>query len=173
MNKGTEHPVWSVYDEFRTARFNTLCYKSRLIRLKRTSFWVELVLATSVSSGVAGLWFWETTTGDIIWKALATIAAFLSVIKAVYKLSDRIQKINKSYTSWLLLDSALQKLAIMIGQDGKYDDVMKNRFLTLLDTKATIIESEPSEDIDEKLRKICYEKVNKELPVDKFYVPEE
>ena len=29
------------------------------------------------------------------------------------------------------------------------------------------------EDIDEKLRKICFEQVNKELPADSFFVPEE
>ena len=55
----------------------------------------------------------------------------------------------------------------------KYDDEMQNRFHALLETKHAILQKEPPEGIDEKLRRSCFEQVKQELPPDNFFVPEE
>ncbi len=173
MNTRKRHPVWDVYDEFRTARLNTIYYRGRLNRLRRANSWVELVLALSISTGVAGLWFWETTTGGIIWKIFATIAAFLTAAKPIIKLSGRIQKQNETFTNWRLMDSEFKRLVMKINQYRKYDDGMRNHFFTLLETETSIINNEPDEVVDQKLNEKCYNQVNKELPLDDFFVPEE
>ena len=89
MSTDTKHPVWDVYDEYKTARLNVRYYEKKVSRLRHRNLLIEIVLALSVSSGVAGLWLWETAVGGIIWKVLTTLAAFLAVIKPLVKLSDQ------------------------------------------------------------------------------------
>ena len=174
MNKmNIRHPVWDVYDELRTARLNVRYYERQLSRLRCKNISIELILALSVSLGVAGLWLWQTAVGGIIWKALVTLAAFLAVLKPLIKLSDQIQQKSEVLTSWRLLDDGLRQLTILVSQYGKYDDEMRHRFLTLMQTKTTIIQRELPENIDEKLRRRCFQQVNQELPSDNFFVPEE
>lgn len=173
MSTKANHPVWDVYDEYRTARFNVHYHQRKFVRLRRNNLIIELVLALSVSSGVAGLWLWETAVGGAIWKGLTTLAAFLAVIKPLIKLSDQLQKRSEVLTKWRLLDDGLQQLTLEISQYREYNEKMRDSLFRLMKTKSTIIKEEPIEDIDEELRKICFEQVNKELPADSFFVPEE
>ena len=168
-----EHPIWGVYDEFRTARLNVRYYEMQLSSLRHNNFLIELVLALSVSFGVAGLWLWETVVGGVIWKVLVSVAAFLAVVKPLVRLSDQVQRKSDILTSWRLLDDALRQLTILIKENGKYDDEMRNRFHALMETKSAIIKYEPPEKIDEKLRTKCFQQVNHELPFGNFFVPEE
>jgi hypothetical protein len=148
-------------------------YQSQFSSLRRKNLLMELVLAISTSSVVAGLWLWETAVGGIIWKAVATLAAFLAVIKPLVKLSDQVQQKSDVLTNWRLLEDGLQQLTLSISQYRKYDDEMRNSFFTLMKTKTTIIQKEPSESIDERLRRRCFEQVNQELPLDSFFIPKE
>lgn len=168
-----EHPIWDVYDEYRTARFNVRYYERQLSSLKRYNFSIELILALSVSSGVAGLWLWETAVGGIIWKILVSLAAFLAIIKPLIKLSDQVQHKSEVLTSWRLLDDGLRQLVILIRQSKKYDEEMRNRLIALMETKSNIIKREPLEGINEKIRSKCFDQVNQELPSDSFFIPEE
>jgi len=164
------HPVWDLYDEYRTARLNVYYYEKTLSKLQRWNFWIELVIALSVPS-IAGLWFFETTIGGIAWKTLAALAAILAIVKPLVKLSDKIQQNDEVLTKWRVLHGELQKLVISISQHRKYDEKMREQFLRLLETKTTI--KEPSEAANKKLKAICFEQVNKALPSDSFFVPEE
>jgi len=166
-----DHPIWDVYDQYRTARLNVRYYQYGLKRLRRHNFRIELVLAISVSSGVAGLWFWETAVGGIVWKIFLTLAAFTAVVKPLLKLSDRIQEQSVILAAWRELDDELEKLSILVRQCGKYDSELQNRFLSLMEKRSHIVKSETDEAIDEKLRQKCYEQVNLELPYDEFFVP--
>jgi len=50
------HPVWSLYDEIRTARLNVKYYGRRLEFLERRNFAFELILlASAPTSAIAGL----------------------------------------------------------------------------------------------------------------------
>jgi len=173
MNTVAEHPVWGVYDEYKAARFNVRYYERQLDKLRRRNLLIELALALSASSVFAGLWFWETAVGGIIWKVLATLAAFLAVYKPIVRLSDQVQQKSEILTNWRLLDDGLQQLVLSISQYRKYDDEMRNSFFTLMKTRTTIIQKEPTEGVDDRLRNKCFEQVNKELPPDNFFVPEE
>ncbi len=168
----SNHPVWNLYEELRTARFNVRYYELQLSSLRRKNFIIEFVIALSVSSGVAGLWLWQNLVGGFIWKALVTLAAFFAVLKPLIRLSDQIQQKSKVLTSWRLLDHGLQNLTLLVRERRNYDEEMLNRFHTLMDTKSTIIQDEPLECVDEKLRTKCYKKVLQELPVNSFFVPE-
>ncbi len=173
MNTQFQHPLWGVYDEFRTARLSVRYYEIQLRSLRRNNFLMELVLALTLSSGVAGLWFWETIVGGTIWKLLVSVAAFLAVVKPLVRLSDQVKKKSDILTSWRLLDHGLHQLTISSQETGKYDDEMRHRFRSLMETKSAIVESEPTETIDEKLREKCFQQVNQELPADNLFIPEE
>jgi hypothetical protein len=167
-----EHPVWNVYDEFRTARLSVRYFEYRLKRIRFWNFWMEFILALTVSSGFAGLWIWNTSSGGIIWKILLSIAAVLAVVKPLVNLSEKIQQSSELVTKWRSLDMEFQKLTIKIFQYKKYDDDMRKQLFNLLDVKSAI--NEPTEAIDEKLRAKCSSLINNvELPTKDFYVPEE
>ena len=173
MRTSEEHPVWILYDELRTARLNVRYYEKQLSSIRRNNIIIEFVLALTVSSGIAGLWLWQNVVGGFIWKGLVTLAAFLAVLKPLIKLSDQIQQKSEILTSWRLLDDGLRNLMLQIKECGNYDKEMLNRFHTMLETKTAIIQREPLERIDEKLREKCFQQVCEELPSDNFFIPEE
>lgn len=173
IKTNADHPIWDVYDEFRTARLNVRYYEMQVSSLRRRNLLIELVLGLSVSSGVAGLWLWETAVGGIIWKILVSVAAFLVVIKPLVRFSDQVQKKSNILMSWRLLDDGLRQFTISLKESGKYDNGIRNRFHALMENKSTIVKNEPTERMDEKLRTKCFHQVNQELPVDIFFIPEE
>ena len=54
MGKNETHPVWNVYDRFRTTRLNVKYYSARLVCVKKINFIMELILAISISSEITG-----------------------------------------------------------------------------------------------------------------------
>lgn len=171
--RSQHHPVWDVYDEYRTARLNVRYYERQLDRMRRKSFWMEFALALFASSSVAGLWFWETAVGGYAWKSLGILVAFLAVLKPLLKLSDKIQTKCEMLTDYKALDHDFKKITISISQFKKYDESLRNQFLALLDKKGTIVKRHTDENIDQKLIEKCTEIVNRELPASNFYLPEE
>jgi hypothetical protein len=170
MSTEVRHPVWDVYDEYRTARFNVYYYEKKLSVIKRWNFSIELIIALSVPS-IAGLWFWETAAGGFMWKTIAALAALLAIVKPLINLSDKIQQNDEVLTKWRVLHGEFQKLTISISQYRKYDEKMREQFLRLLETKTTI--KEPPEAGNDKLSMNCFKQVQEELPLDKFFEPEE
>jgi hypothetical protein len=166
------HPVWNVYDEYRTARMNVHIYEKQLSTLRRNNFVMESILALSVSSVIAGSWLWETSIGSIVWKIIITIAGFFAVLKPLLKFADQIQQETEILTSWRSLDAGLQKLVLSISQYRRYDDEMRNRFLTLMEAKSSIVTKEPPQAPSGRLITECEKQVNNELPQDSFFVPE-
>jgi len=80
-----DHPVWEVYDLYRTARLNVKYYSELLHRTEIKNFLLDLILLCSApTSAVAGLWFWETEIGHEVWKYFGVIAAFAAVLKPLF-----------------------------------------------------------------------------------------
>ncbi len=85
-SRDLNHPVWDVYDLYRTARLNVCYYSTKLNRFQSYNFLIEITLAiTASSSAVAALWFWEHPVGEIVWKILGVISALLAVSKPILK----------------------------------------------------------------------------------------
>lgn len=163
-----DHPVIDVYKEFMTARYNVRYFEKRISTLRRWNFSIEFTVALSVPA-IAGLWIWSTTIGSIFWQILIAVAAILSIIKPLVRLSDKIQEVAEVLTKWRVLDGEYQKLSILISQRRQYDREMREQFLKLLDIKTTI--KDPQEEINPKLSEECYKKVKEELPLDSFFIP--
>lgn len=171
--EGENHPVWDLYDEYRTTRLNTLYYEKELAALKHRNSCIEIFLALTASSGIAGLWFWETFTGGLIWKGILTITAILAVVKPIVNLAAQIQQKSELLEYWRSQGNDLNILVILTKQRKSYDNEIRNRFISIMEAKKSIIRKEPAEGINEKLRERCYNQVNKELPSGYFFIPEE
>ena len=167
------HPVWDVYDEFRTARLNVSYYESKLKKLSKDNALTEYILAISTSSSVAGLWFWENTIGGYVWKVLGALAIFLALGRPVLNLTDKIKNTSEILGAYKSLDHDFNKLKIKISQNKRYDKSMKEEFNTLLEKKGNIISKSTNESIDDELRKKCANQVKIELPAGSFYIPKE
>jgi len=167
------HPVWSVYDEYRTARLNIRYLEKQLKSLQRKNFWIEFLLAISASSSVAGLWLWENAIGGYAWKIIGLIAAFLAILKPIVKLTEKIQHKSEVLSTYRGLEHELHKIKILITQYNKYDDSLKKQFLAALDLKGELIEKYTEENIDQKLRNECEKIVYTELPPNSFFIPED
>jgi hypothetical protein len=168
-----EHPVWDVYNLLRTARLNVKYYSARLAFLQRSNFWLEIVLAISApSSAIAGLWFWQYSMGQVVWKIFAVIAAFFAILKPFLKLPERIKRFEETLTGYRTLDNDLQNIAVKIRQQGTYDEEIKGQFDRAFNRKIAISTQEPEVREKIKLKNNCEAEVLSELPHAHFYIPE-
>jgi hypothetical protein len=173
-NFGAHHPVWDVYDEYRTARLNVKYHEGLLRRYQMLNFWIELLLAvTAPSSAIAGLWFWNTPVGSYAWKSLGVITAVLALARPLLKLTDRMQAIEETLAGYKALDQDFRCLSIAIHQDRKYEKRHQKRFQELLERKKAVVTSSRLKGSCTKLQLTCEEAVLRELPVDELYIPAE
>src|SRR5271165_7139838 len=78
------HPVWSLYDEERTARLNVYCLKAQIGALKRLNYFTETVIAIGSAGSIAGLSFWQKGVGVSIWTIIGAAAVLFKVVKPVF-----------------------------------------------------------------------------------------
>lgn len=167
-----QHPAWDVYDLYRTARLNVKYYSSRLDRLEKRNFWMELLLAISApSSVVAGLWFWDTEAGAFIWKTLGALSAFLAVAKPILRLTDKIRSMEEVLCGYRALEHDLYKITVLIKQENQYDTKLQKRFQDILERKGILITKGVESREDRQLKMKCQEEVLTELPTESFYIP--
>jgi hypothetical protein len=173
MSNIDQHLVWLVYDELKTARLNLYYYQYQISRLKLIKRIFDITAALSTSSVFAGLWFWQTSIGNVAWKIVIALAVVLADIVPFFKMDDLIKQKSEIYSGWRLIDDGFRKLRISIEEQNKYNDDMKKRFHELIDLASEIYKKEEPEKPDKKLQSKCYEEVNIELPAESFFVPEE
>ncbi|MDD5064572.1 MAG: hypothetical protein PHQ35_07445 [Phycisphaerae bacterium] len=167
-----DYPVWEVYDLYRDCRLNTKYWSKKLIRSHRFNLAFEyLIMVTAPGSAVAGLFFWQTSPGAVIWKVLIAITALLSIAKPLLKLSDRVANLQGIVTQYRSLDHQLEQLSNDIRRDECYSVAMVSTFKNIARQEEKVSVSEPIEDIDSKLQKACFDQVNRELPEENFYIP--
>lgn len=175
MGGNPAHPVWDVYDLYRTARLNVKYYSCRVSTLQRQNFWIEIVLAaTTAGSAIAGLAFWSTGVGKIIWQALMVVSAVLAVAKPLLKLTERIQTLEELVGQYRAVEYDLKKIEVAIRQRKKFEPDLLELFAAVLDRMAAVAKQTGGEyRIHEKLRTKCRLEVAKELPGNRFFIPED
>jgi len=173
-NRNISHPVWDVYDLYRSAKCYTLYYSIKLNRYIWTNSFVEIILAITTSSSVVGsLWLWNTAAGQHIWKYLLVVSAFLAVSKPIIRLTDKIRKYEEILIGYRALEHDLMKITIQINQSMKYEKIHRSKFLESIDRQGKLVQKSPEIKIDEKLLKVCQLRIEKELPVESFFVPKD
>jgi len=168
------HPVWSVYDRLRTARLNHKYYCRRLERYERLNFWIEVVLlATAPSSAIGALWFWDSAIGSPIWKALATVAAIIVMIKPLLHIPSRIKDYESIICGYRALEFDLQELRTLIEQRQAYDHKLQTELRKILKREKALVTKGPEPREHAATLKKCQDEVLSELPVSSFFVPED
>lgn len=172
--KKEDHPVWSVYDLYRTARLNVKYYAAKLHKVEVAALWMDLILLiTAPSSTIAGLWFWEEPWGKIAWQYLGIVAAFVAVLKPFLSLTKKIKAYEELRSGYRGLEHDLHEIKEMVFQKHKYDSKIKEDFRKALRRKGLLVSKDPDSKEDKMLKRKCIEEVKRELPVESFYVPEE
>jgi len=172
--KRETHPVWTVYDKLRSARLNVKYYSRRLENLERTNFWLELILlASAPSSAVAGLWFWESEYGNLIWKYFGVIAAVAAVVKPLLSLTKRIKEFEGVLAGYRMLEYDLMEIKSLIEQKQKYDSALQTELRKAIQREKLLVGKTPETSEKKKVKAICEVEVRNELPPDCFFVPEE
>jgi len=166
------HPVWHVYDLYRTARLNVKYYSAGLNRLKRKNLYLEIMLAAFVSLSAIGVFgFWETTTGKEVWQFLVGVSVFLAVIKPILSLAERIRLQEEIISGYRTIDIDLHKITVQIHHDRKYTTTHRIKYEVALDRMGELVKMEPKTEVDNKLKEKCEQEVINELPDTIFFVP--
>jgi hypothetical protein len=172
--RSVRHPVWNVYDEYRTARLNVKYYSTELARFETLNIGIDVILAITVpSSSIAALWFLNTPIGHVIWQYLGAISVILAVIKPFLKLPEKMRKYERTLTNYRALEHDLSSIVYDINQNKRYDETLQNKFREAFARKGRVKVEEPAIRINKRLRRKCFEEVIQELPADNFLVPEE
>lgn len=169
-----DNPVWSVYDALRSAKLNCRYVSCRLQRAERWNTSLEILLAVSApASAVAGLWFWDEPGGAVAWRVLASIAAVVAVVKPFLKLNEKIKQMEVSLAGYTMLTHDLEEIRQAIFQEKRYGThhlaLLKKAIQREGALKITRFEARE----DEKVIAKCQQEVNKELPVQSFFIPME
>ena len=164
-------PVWEVYDALRTVRLNVRCYEFKLSSAKRTAFWLDIVSAGSASSAVAGIWLWQTPLGIVLWKALGSASAIVSVYQLVARPSDRVRELEARVTNYRALDFDLDGIRRRIQEQRAYSPELRAQFHAVME-RLRGLSSSYSDPVDDDTRDLFQAAVQKELPVSAFYDPQ-
>jgi hypothetical protein len=172
--KREDHSVWSVYDKLRTACLNVKYYSRRLRSLERLNFIIELVLAaTAPSSAIAALWFWNSDYGQIAWRYLAAVAAFVAVVKPLLGLTKRIKAYEGILSGYRTLEYDLREIRSLVEQKNKYDQSLQADFRKALQREKALVAQNPETTECARVKRKCEQEVRDQFPPEAFYVPEE
>ena len=107
------HPVWVVYDLYKTARLNVKYYAARLNSIERQNFFIELIIAIAApTSAITGIWLLKTDAGQELWKYVAGVAAFAAELKPVLKLPAKIKLMEQCLAGYRSLEYDVAPLCI-------------------------------------------------------------
>src|SRR5439155_21348441 len=113
----------------------------------------------------------QTPFGKNLWLTLTTIAALLSVAKPLLGLSRKIENYQKLVIGYRSIDSQLKELVNDITRESRYSAEMIHTFKLLQRHYQAVLAEEPTEKVNDSLRRSCFDAVNRELPADAFQVP--
>jgi len=167
------HPVWDVYDEFRTARFCVNYFSSELRSATRATRWIQGVIAASSSSSVAGIWLFQGALGGLVWKGLGALGAVLAVIQLVSKPAEYCVQLERCITAYRGLELELGRIVRRIRFEGTYTEKAMLEFERVMESKAQIVIDTAKLPSNDKLREKCYEQTLVELPASRLFVPED
>ena len=169
-----DHPVWSAYDRLRSARLSVKYYGRRLQYFERWNFALEVILlASAPTSAIAGLWFWQSEPGQLIWKWFGVIAAIAAVLKPTLGLTKKIKEYEGILTGYRTLEYDLMEIKSGIEQKRKFDAPLHAELKKAMQRERALISKTPEASEHFSTKRACQEEVLRELPVEAFFVPEE
>lgn len=168
------HPVWIVYDLYKTARLNVKYHAARLSQVERYNFAIELLIAiTAPTSAITGLWLLKTDAGQELWKYIAALAAIAAVLKPLFRLPQRIKTLEQTLSGYRALEYDVEQIVNRIKSEGVYSKSCKSMLDEAQKKKKALVVNPAENNQNKKLIERLYLEVNSELPMESFFVPEE
>lgn len=167
----TDHPVWDVYNELRTARLNVIYIQSEVKALRHADRFTEILIAIATTSSVGSFWFFQNSVGQSFWKTMGAIAVVLSIVRPILRLPQQLQTKEKLLVNYTVLAHDLKCIGFDVRRKQTYDNMAYKDFLKAMDRKAELLKASAQSLINERLRKRCEELVTQELPTSSFYIP--
>lgn len=172
MSKG-QHPVWALYDMLRTARLNEKYYEKRLAILERNSNICEFVLlASAPTSAIAGMFFWQTDIGSVLWRIFAVVAAVTSIAKPLVFQPKMFKALEVVVYGYRMLSYDLIQLKDEVETTGAYDASIQKEFGKARKRERDLVEKKPERCECKKLLDECTVAVLNEFPEENFFTPE-
>lgn len=167
------HPVLDVYDLYRTARLNIKYLEARLRRLVRANLVLGVLLGLSACSSFTALWFFQTECGKHLIEVLSATTAIIAVLKPLLNLESKIRKKEAMLAGYRVLHHDLEKIVILIRQNRAYDAPLRQQFIGAVDRRGDLVKADRDIGANKRLLQRLYDEVNRELPVEGFYLPAE
>jgi hypothetical protein len=168
------HPVWIVYDLYKTARLNVKFHAAQLSRVEWCNFAIELLIALAApTSAITGLWLLETNAGQELWKYIAAVAAIAAVIKPLLRLPLRIKNLEQTLSGYRALEYDVEQIVNRIKSEGEFSKACKLMLNDAQQKKKALVVNPAENHQDKKLIERLYQEVNRELPKEFFFVPKE
>ncbi len=168
------HSVWAVYDKLRSACLNVKYYSRQLATLESQNFWLEFILlATAPSSAIAGLWFWDSAYGRMIWQYLGVVSAIAAILKPSLNLTKKIKEMESVLSGYRTFEYDLREIKILIEQDKKYDKRLQLEFQKALQREKALVGKTPETRENVRVLKICEQEVMDAMPGKSFFIPTE
>jgi hypothetical protein len=166
------HPVWDVYDDYRSSRLSEEYALIRLDALEKTNFSIEIFAAISAPTSVFASWgIWKTNPGSQLWQAIAAIAFIIGISRQLWKIPTKIKDYEKHLTETRIVANEFESLVRKINQNQKYEADEKTEYSRIIKMRSDHQISAPKERINHKLRRKIQSQINKELPAKQFFVP--
>ena len=166
----TEDKATQVYELYRSALLNQKYYGRRLRCYRGWNKGLEIILAIGTSTLIGSLAIWQTLSVDAYWQAFAAAMALLVIVKPILNLAKEVEKYTRLFTVHTELFYELKNLVWNIQiQKGITEEISHqySRLRARYDALARDDDPVPSE----RLRKKLFDDVNRELPPDRFWVP--
>ena len=167
------HPVWGVYDLWRTAKLNVKYYSHILNSIQNTNLFVEVILAASTSSALAALWLWETNIGGIAWKVLLGVAAVLSILKPLLRFPTKIKLMEPALSGYRLLEHDCEDLINKITQSKAYNNEHVEQFNEIFNRKRVLIKDSPIIKEKKRIKRKYEQEIEENLEDYNYFIPEE
>ncbi|XUM21335.1 hypothetical protein ACRAVF_29035 [Bradyrhizobium oligotrophicum S58] len=168
------HPVWTLYDKLRSARLNVKYYACRLQTIERFNWSMDIILlVTAPSSAVAGLWFWSTEYGKLIWQYMGVVAAVVSVLKPTLNTTKRIKEYESILSGYRTLEYDLMEIKASVEQKQKYDQTHQTELKKAIQREKALIARNPETRECQRVKRRCEKEVRQELPPENFLIPTE
>jgi hypothetical protein len=145
MNQSDEDILWEQsYRTLYEAWYRELAYEALSVRWQRIDVVIGIFIASTASGSViAGLALWSISGMNIVWGAIAAIAAVGSVAHQVLGVPSRVsqQETFRSVFARLRVDMETFRQELQF----RYQDSMSNDYRTLRNRLSDAISSTPSD----------------------------
>lgn len=166
------HPVWEVYDLLRTAKLNEIYFSRRLYTYALLNNSMEFAIAATAStSAIASLTVWKNDSGAILWHGLLIIAAVISVLKPILKITNKVRLYEEVLSGYRSMSYELLQLKSSISTEQQYNAKHKSLLQSIMKKHGTLVTKSPESKENKKVKRECEQEVLNKYPEDSFYIP--